>query len=305
MEELRMIVTHLIEREYNNDIDQQKSFVDQVIDLAVLFRQRLTELVANWLRVGYCQGNFNSDNCAAGGFTLDYGPFGFCEKFDAEFQPWTGGGLHFSFFNQPTAAQENFNMFLSSLQHLLVDDAEALKRLDQVRIGFVEQMEDRIKKMWANKLGLVEFNQKIFARLLELIIHTGVDYTIFFRELSHIPVDISSLKKSFYAKTSDSLDDQWQAWLDSWRDEVNKSGDLSVISDNMKLVNPKYTWREWLIVPAYEQAHQGDYTLIKELQEVLCSPYDEQSKGVEEKYYRLKPKEFFDAGGVSHYSCSS
>ena len=27
---------------------------------------RLTALVATWMRVGYCQGNFNSDNCAAG-----------------------------------------------------------------------------------------------------------------------------------------------------------------------------------------------------------------------------------------------
>ena len=46
--------------------------------LATEFQNRLTSLVANWIRVGYCQGNFNvSDNCAAGGFTLDYGPFGF------------------------------------------------------------------------------------------------------------------------------------------------------------------------------------------------------------------------------------
>jgi uncharacterized protein YdiU (UPF0061 family) len=79
LEELRMIVSHLIEREYKSDINQTLVFADQLVELAKLFRQRLTTLVANWLRVGYCQGNFNSDNCAAGGFTLDYGPFGFCE----------------------------------------------------------------------------------------------------------------------------------------------------------------------------------------------------------------------------------
>jgi len=61
----------------------------------------------------------------------------------------------------------------------------------------------------------------------------------------------------------------------------------------------------WLVVPAYQQAMEGNYTLIKELQEVFSKPYDEQSKDVEEKYYRLKPKEFYSAGGVSHYSCSS
>jgi len=31
-----------------------------------------------------------------------------------------------------------------------------------------------------------------------------------------------------------------------------------------------------------------DYTLIEELQEVMTKPYEEQSKEIEEKYYRLK-----------------
>ena len=73
----------------------------------------------------------------------------------------------------------------------------------------------------------------------------------------------------------------------------------------MKRVNPKITWREWLIAPAYEHAAQGDFSLIKELQAVFSNPYDGQSAGVESKYDRLKPREFFNAGGISHYSCSS
>ena len=50
---------------------------------------------------------------------------------------------------------------------------------------------------------------------------------------------------------------------------------------------------KWLIVPAYQQAMQGDYTLVRELQAVLSHPYDEQSQDVEDKYYRLRPKAFF------------
>ncbi|MNN99976.1 hypothetical protein D3C81_2197600 [compost metagenome] len=73
----------------------------------------------------------------------------------------------------------------------------------------------------------------------------------------------------------------------------------------MKAVNPKYTLREWLLVPAYQQASKGDYTLIHELQEVMTHPYDEQSKEMEEKYYRPKPSEFFEIAGISHVSCSS
>jgi len=75
-EELKKIVLHLIEREYSNDIDDNLDLEEKIVLLALEFRKRLTALIANWIRVGYCQGNFNSDNCAAGGFTLDYGPFG-------------------------------------------------------------------------------------------------------------------------------------------------------------------------------------------------------------------------------------
>jgi uncharacterized protein YdiU (UPF0061 family) len=305
LEELSMIVSHLIEREYKSDINQNLVFEDQVLELAKLFRQRLTSLVANWQRVGYCQGNFNSDNCAAGGFTLDYGPFGFCESFDPWFQPWTGGGKHFSFFNQPIAAEVNYHMFLTALRPLLVEDAEALEQFDQLGQGFAKAMEKQIQKMWAAKLGLTEYNSTLFEALLQLMLYSRVDYTMFFRELSHMPDDVSALKKSFYVETSQQLDEQWQAWLQSWRDLVRNDGNLAEISKKMKQTNPKYTWREWLIVPVYQQAMQGDYTLVKELQEVLSHPYDEQSQDIEDKYYRLKPEVFFDAGGVSHYSCSS
>lgn len=305
LEELRMIVSHLIEREYKRDINQNLAFTEQLLELAKLFRQRLTSLVVNWLRVGYCQGNFNSDNCAAGGFTLDYGPFGFCEIFDPAFQPWTGGGQHFSFFNQPTAADANYHMFWKAVRPLLAEDAEALEQFDQVRHDFAEVMQQQMQQMWAAKLGLTEYEPVLFKQLIELMVDSEVDYTLFFRELSHIPDDVSALKKSFYVKTSPQLDAQWQSWLKGWRDLVSNAGDLAEVSAKMKQTNPKYTWREWLIVPAYQQAMQGDYTLIKELQAVFSYPYDEQSPAVENKYYRLKPKAFFNAGGVSHYSCSS
>jgi uncharacterized protein YdiU (UPF0061 family) len=72
MEELKKIVLHLIDREYCDVIDKHLPIQEKVLLLAIEFRSRLTSLMANWIRVGYCQGNFNSDNCAAGGFTLDY-----------------------------------------------------------------------------------------------------------------------------------------------------------------------------------------------------------------------------------------
>ena len=305
LKELRMIVMHLIDREYKSEIDQTLDYSTQLIKLAELYRERLTTLVAHWLRIGYCQGNFNSDNCAAGGFTLDYGPFGFCEVFDPRFQPWIGGGEHFSFFNQPVAAEANFHMFWKAIRLLIADDPAALEQLDKICDGFKQNINTTIQQMWANKLGLAHYNESLINELFQLMVQTKVDFTIFFRELCKIPNDLSALKTSFYASMPTHLEPQWQSWLQSWNELIQASGNPTEIAEKMKSVNPKYTWREWLIAPAYQQAKQGNYELVKELQEVFSHPYEEQSQAIEEKYYRLKPDQYFNAGGISHYSCSS
>ena len=344
LEELEKIVLHLIDREYKDVVDKQLTSTlktaEKVLLLAREFQNRLTSLIANWIRVGFCQGNFNSDNCAAGGFTLDYGPFGFCDVFNPYYQPWTGGGQHFSFMNQPNAAQQNFGMFCSALRPLLSSHPDALLALDEIQSEFPQVMNAQMDKMWASKMGLdldlhegtlnTQPSNKVFKGLLRelqtLMMQTPVDYTIFFRELSSIPDDIGPLKKSFYNSLhnshdseSEEMDKRWAQWLEEWKallisaNDENDRNDAKAraprsneeISRQMKLVNPKYILREWFVVPAYQQATAGDYALIQELQEVMTNPYAEQSKEVEDKYYRLKPPEFFEVGGLSHLSCSS
>ena len=308
MEELEQIVLHLIDREYNDVIETSLSTQEKVVLLAKEFRKRLTSLVANWVRVGYCQGNFNSDNCAAGGFTLDYGPFGFIDMFDPKYQPWTGGGVHFSFFNQPIAAERNFLVFCIALRPLLESDKDSLLELEEVLNGFSDVMKEQMQKMWADKLGLETFDEALFDELKSLMFKTSVDYTIFFRELSQLPENIEPLQKSFYKKLGDDkeLEKSWSQWLEKWKSilkATNKSNEE--LSKQMKLVNPKYSLREWFLVPAYQQATDANYSLIEEMQEVMNHPYDELSKEIEEKYYRLKPSQFFEVAGISHISCSS
>ena len=303
--ELKIIVQHLIDRNYRDEIDPSYSFNEKVIRLANLYRGRLISLVTNWMRVGYCQGNFNSDNCAAGGFTLDYGPFGFCELFDPRFQPWTGGGEHFSFFNQPFAAEINFKMFCSSLLPLLLENKEDIEKLEKIKNDFSKFMSKEMQLMWAKKLGLEKYDETLTNELFNLMVNSKADFSIFFRKLSHIPDNISFLKDSFYLPSTEELDKKWFIWLKKWQDCIKKKGDFKEISKSMKQVNPKFTWREWMIVPAYQEAEDGNYSKIKELQTIFKSPYEEQSLDIEQKYNRLRPREFFNKGGVSHYSCSS
>lgn len=306
-EELRMIVAHAIEREYAREIDLTQPFTAQVVALASCFRDRLTALVAQWTRVGYCQGNFNSDNCAIGGFTLDYGPFGFCESFDPFFQPWTGGGEHFSFFNQPAAAEANFYMLCRSLAPLLEDDAARREELEQIRQGFVAKMRSQLHEMWAEKLGLEQFDADLFASLIPLMQRAQVDYTLFFRALCDLPDDVAALEGSFDVELSDDSRQEWRSWLEQWRALIapRAERDREALSSRMKQINPRYTWREWLVAPAYEMAEHGDYSRVTELQALLTNPYVEQDGELAEQSDQRRPAQFDGLGGVAHYSCSS
>jgi uncharacterized protein YdiU (UPF0061 family) len=309
MKELEKIVLHLIDREYADVIDINLNTCEKVVLLAHVFRSRLTSLIANWIRVGFCQGNFNSDNCAAGGFTLDYGPYGFCDEFNPHYQSWTGGGHHYSFMNQPVAAQRNFQMFCTALRPLLASHQDSLRQLDEIQSDFATVMQNKMQVMWAAKLGLNTFDKGLFSELETLMSQTPVDYTIFFRELSTVPDDIAPLKKSFY-KNADEMDKYWSQWLTKWKSLISSANVASPrsreeLSRQMKLVNPKYNLREWFVVPAYQQAAAGNYSLLRELQEVMTQPYAEQSDDLQQKYYRLKPFEYFEVGGLSYYSCSS
>ncbi len=305
LNELKMIVQHLIDRNYKDEIEYEISIESKVIKLASLYRSRLISLMANWMRVGYCQGNFNSDNCAAGGYTLDYGPFGFCELFDPRFQPWTGGGEHFSFFNQPSAAAINFKTFCSSLSPLLSRSKQDQEKLDQIEKDFSELMNKDLKKMWANKLGLEHYNETLINEFFNLMAISKADYTILFRKLSEIPDNLDSLKESFYLPINDELNNRWEVWLENWQLVLKKEGNIKEKSTSMKSLNPVYTWREWIVVPAYEEAEKGNYKKIKELQDVFSNPYKEQPSEIDQKYNRLKPSQYFNYGGISHYSCSS
>jgi uncharacterized protein YdiU (UPF0061 family) len=317
MNELQKIVSHLITREYPEINTSSSSPMDKLIRLAIEFRSRLTSLMADWIRVGYCQGNFNSDNTALGGFTLDYGPFGFIDEFKVDYQPWTGGGTHYSFFNQPQAAFQNFKMFCHSLSPLFEDNQIAIEELNQVILDFPEIIQQKMMDMWASKLGLETFQPSLFNELIQLLQKTSVDYTIFFRELSNIPEQFSPLTKSFYQ--TDCKDKtpmgEWLQWHEQWLNMIRTTNPEDInattpestqkLSEIMKGVNPKYILREWFMVPAYQLANEGKYDLIREINEVMTNPYAEQSKEFEDKYYQKKPLDLFNIAGVSHVSCSS
>ena len=160
--------------------------------MAEQFKDRLTGMIAEWIRVGFCQGNFNADNCLVGGRTMDYGPFGsrcccyddadeaapvfmltmmgapatipdslthiifvfsgFVDAYDPEWCSWTGGAPHFSFMSQFDAGRANFNVFARNLLPLL--DDQGAKQLKEIQASFPEAGALQLKQAMAAKLGV-------------------------------------------------------------------------------------------------------------------------------------------------------
>ena len=139
------------------------------------------------------------------------------DMFDPRYQPWTGGGIHFSFLNQPKAAERNFGMFCLALGPLLAADQTGRARLEKIKNDFSAVMQAHMIKMWASKLGWKTFDATLFNELMTLMIEISVDYTIFFRELSSIPEDITPLARSFYGDNihDEALRNRWTQWLEN------------------------------------------------------------------------------------------
>ena len=83
--QLERLVRHVARREYPNETaadalqgeggDGGGRLGALVLAIAAAAARRVATHAAEWVRVGYVQSNFNSDNCLVGGATVDYGPW--------------------------------------------------------------------------------------------------------------------------------------------------------------------------------------------------------------------------------------
>jgi len=335
-EELELIVEHAIKREFphinqkpretgTEEKNQSDSSLAPLSVRAVDFldevSSRIALLTADWLRVGFTQGNFNSDNCLVAGRTMDYGPFGFIEKFSPTWNMWTGGGEHYSFMNQPTAGTRNFESLVMAVAPLLGDDEdEVIEKVKEISNKHRSRAADFANDMWSKKLGLDgtdwNFDKKnLLDNLFTLMEETEADYTLFWRQLSHV-VEIHlerdfennddvflPLTDCFYKDLSLREKTAWIKWLKRHlalckssvtrlSSEDNASVSMAIAS-SMRRVSPKFVPREWMLVRAYMTAIEGDYDLLHELEKVFLAPYEEGEDKIARRYYRKAPKEVY------------
>jgi serine/tyrosine/threonine adenylyltransferase len=247
--------------------------------------QRTATLMAHWQTVGFCHGVMNTDNMSILGLTLDYGPFGFLDAFDAgHICNHTDQQGRYAYSRQPQVAHWNLGRLAQSLSLVVTDHAALKECLTRYANTF-----NRVHvTLFLNKLGLLETmpeGENFIGQTLQMLHQSKADMTAFFRRLSH------AVASGDYSSTRDVCIDtaRFDAWLALYQTACeNDHIAASVRSAAMLNVNPKYILRNHLAEVAIRKARdEQDYSEIHTLLKLLTKPFDEQAEY--ESYAALPP----------------
>lgn len=253
--------------------------------------------------------------------------------------------------NQPNAGYANFAVLVESL--LPIVDANGGDDVDEVRDAMLKKAQSTFSSAVDNamrsKMGLVDGPEEMEKEADEL--WEGIepllriargDWTLFWRQLTYVAAAHSPAADGtsadydgmltmllgegdvypFYDVLSDENRSTLRAWIEKWHKALTKcykhnagqsSEEVTPPEEVMRLANPKYTLREWMLVEAYTKADAGkppgspfsvpsDYSGVHELFELIKDPYGEGTEENQRKYYRRAPDESLRAGGTAFMS---
>ncbi|MGH8446386.1 MAG: protein adenylyltransferase SelO [Solimonas sp.] len=243
--------------------------------------ERTARLMARWQSVGFCHGVMNTDNMSVLGLTLDYGPYGFLDAFDAHhICNHTDEGGRYAYDRQPAIGFWNCTRLLQATLPLLhVDENEAVKIAEGLLERYGPVYAETVTGLWRAKLGLREARDgdpDLINRFLSFLHQGRSDFTRSFRALARVAVadggDASALRDRLLAVEA------FDGWLPDYRARLRAedSRDDGARATRMDAVNPKYVLRNHLAQRAIEDAERGSGAEIARLLAILRRPYDEQ-----------------------------
>lgn len=271
--------------------------------------QRTAKLMAQWQLVGFAHGVMNTDNMSILGLTLDYGPFGFLDRYDPHFIcNHSDHAGRYAFDQQPAIGLWNLNCLAHAMLPLLSADPDSAVEYAK---SALQTYQTTYETAWLDgcreKLGLYQYDTDtdidaddtaLMKTLLEILHKNQVDYTRFFRALSGL-------------KTADTRNDtairdlflernDFDNWVIQYRGRLgHETLNDTQRQTRMNQVNPKYILRNYMAETAIQQAEQGDYTEVERLLKLLQQPYDEQTNN---EHYAAEPPQWAQEISVS---CSS
>jgi len=245
-----------------------------VLAFATQVIQRTAVMIAKWQLVGFAHGVMNTDNLNITGSTLDFGPFGFMERFRPN---WINNHSdyqgRYTYQQQPSIGHWNLWMWLNNLIRLKKDPAEKeqfkedlAKCLEHFEPTFLEHYTVGL----CQKMGLPSFHKDSFdcgMAFLRILQTEQLDYTQSFIRLQN---------KEFETIKDDCLDRrQFESFLAQYQ-SMRTNQDTDELDAQMPLANPQYILRNHMAQKAIELAEQDDFSEVERLFKLLSQPYLKQ-----------------------------
>lgn len=258
---------------------------------------RSAKLLALWQSYGFCHGVLNTDNFSVAGLTIDYGPYAFIDYFEHNYicNHTDYEGLY-SYKNQPYIARWNLLVLANTLSSICNENS-----LKEYVKNFLPIFEKEFLSFMSRRVGL-DFNKSAdsnFALIFELqnaLQSSKIDYNYFFYNLTNL--------KSF-SNINEILDFcKYPKALESWFLKYEKvcleqNSSFETRFEIMKIVNPKYILKNYIIEEAIQKAQNGDFSLVNDLLKIAQCPFDEHKDF--ERYSKPTPQQFSNI----KLSCSS
>ena len=249
--------------------------IDQLsIELLNCVSEKTARLMAQWMGVGFMHGVMNTDNFSILGLTIDYGPFGFMDAFDADhICNHSDHSGRYRYQAQPQVGLWNIGRLASALYPLVGNADRLAPALETFKATYAQAMQQILRE----KFGLQGIAQSTWDPLLsefyQLMQAHRIDYTQAFRALSE------SNNDAFLNLVLDR--DAVRPWLARYREAAQQSLAVTGLDPErrnaqMREVNPKFVLRNWVAEEVIRGVRdEGDTSAFEQVFRALQSPFDE------------------------------
>ncbi|KAM3929133.1 protein adenylyltransferase SelO-like [Leptodactylus fuscus] len=266
------------------------------------------DMIARWMAVGFAHGVCNTDNFSLLSITIDFGPFGFMESYDADYVPNTSDDEgRYRIGNQANVGMYNLNKLLVALNPLM--DNRQKHIASKILAEFPNFYYQRFTELFRAKLGFLgtrEEDLTLIVTFLNMMEDTRADFTMSFRHLSEITerqIKDLTIPEDYWELHDISQHKDFPAWVPAYLQRLQSNPDDSESKrrQRMKTTNPRYILRNWMAESAVRKAEKNDFSEVHLLQKVLQRPFQMQKMAELAGYSRRTP----DWAKDLKVSCSS
>jgi uncharacterized protein YdiU (UPF0061 family) len=268
--ELRTLADYVIARFYPQCQGTDRHSGNAYAAFLEAVAERTAAMVAQWQAVGFCHGVMNTDNMSILGLTIDYGPFQFLDAFvPTHICNHSDERGRYAYNKQPNVAYWNLFCLGQALLPLIGDQEMALAALEPYKTVFPREMEGRMRAKLGFEGEAREGDRELAEAVLQLMAQDRVDYTVFWRRLSHhVAGDAPEPVRDLFLDR-----ESFDAWLRQYEARLGNAGREAGL--RMLRTNPKYVLRNHLGEIAIRQAKLKEYSEVETLLALVQSPYDE------------------------------